>query len=249
MRREAPSMYGRTVPLDPAVHRHRKISPLTDFSIAAKLHAVFITATEFAQAALEFPIVFVDSGPRDAAGRPVMSPVALLGLGPGENLHVEGGRWTARYVPAFIRRYPFLTAKVQGSPATHVLVDDTWSGFSDDAAEPLFLAGDAPAPALQRTMDFLERFELESERTRLFCERLVSLGVLKEMKADATLPSGETALGRRLPRHRRRQAARAARSARARALAQRFADADAGAPDLARQHPPSRPAQGGAAAP
>lgn len=192
MMREAPSMYGRTVPLDPAVHRHRKISPLTDFGMTAGLHAVFITATEFAQAALEFPIVFVESAPRDAAGRTVMSPVALLGLGHGENLHVEGGRWTARYVPAFIRRYPFLTAKAAGSSTTHVLVDDTWSGFSDDGAEPLFLAGDAPAPALQRTMDFLERFELESERTRLFCERLVSLAVLKEMKADATLPNGET---------------------------------------------------------
>lgn len=185
-------MYGRPVPLDPAVHRDRKIDPLTDYGVAARLHAVFVTATEFAQAALEFPIVFVESGPRDAQGRTVMSPVALLGLEHGENLHVEGGRWTARYVPAFIRRYPFLTAKVAGSSSTHVLVDDSWSGFSDHAAEPLFLAGGGPAPACRRTMDFLERFELESERTRLFCERLVSLAVLKEMKADATLPSGET---------------------------------------------------------
>ena len=40
-------------------------------------------------------------------------------------------------------------------------------------------------------MDFLERFELEAERTRAFCERLVMLGVLKEMKADATLPNGQ----------------------------------------------------------
>ena len=185
-------MYGRAVPLDPAVHRDRKISPLTDYTVASKLHAVFVTATEFAQAALEFPIVFVESGPRDATGRTVMSPVALLGLEHGENLHVESGRWTARYVPAFIRRYPFLTAKVAGSSSSHVLVDDSWSGFSDHAEEPLFLAGDVPAPAFRRTMDFLERFELESERTRVFCERLVSLAVLKEMKADATLPNGET---------------------------------------------------------
>ena len=41
-------------------------------------------------------------------------------------------------------------------------------------------------------MDFLERFELEAERTRSFCERVVMLGLLKEMKADATLPNGET---------------------------------------------------------
>jgi len=191
LKRDAPSMYGRPVPLDPAVHRARRISPLTDFSIARELHAVFVTATEFAQAALEFPIVFVETGARDAAGSAVMSPVALLGLSHGENLHVDGARWDARYIPAFIRRYPFLTAKVPGAAATHVLVDDTWSGFSEHGAEPLFLEGDTAAPALQRTMDFLERFELETERTRIFCERVVSLGVLKEMKADATLPNGQ----------------------------------------------------------
>jgi hypothetical protein len=191
LKRDAPSMYGRTVPLDPAVHRARRISPLTDYSVASQLHAVFVTATEFAQAALEFPIVFIETGARDAAGRQTMSPVALLGLSHGENLHVDEGRWAARYIPAFIRRYPFLTAKVPGSTATHVLVDDTWSGFSDHAAEPLFTDADAPAPALQRTMDFLERFEMETERTRVFCERVVSLGVLKEMKADATLPNGQ----------------------------------------------------------
>jgi hypothetical protein len=187
----APSLYRRSIALDPAVHRNRRVSPLTDFSIARELHAVFVTATEFPQAALEFAIVFVDSGRHDAAGRPVMSPVALLGLTHGENLHVEGTRWEARYIPAYIRRYPFSTASMPGASGINVLVDEAWSGFSEHGAEPLFEAGDAPAPALQRAIDFLERFELETERTRAFCERLVMLGLLKEMKADATLPNGQ----------------------------------------------------------
>lgn len=192
MNRPAPSLYQRSIPLDPAVHRDRKIAPLTDFSIAKGLHAVFVTATEFPQAALEFPIVFVETGRHDPTGRPMMSPVALLGLSHGENLHVEGTRWEARYIPAYIRRYPFSTAAMPGASGINVLVDEAWSGFSDHAGEALFEAGDAPAPALKRAMDFLERFELEAERTRAFCERLVMLGVLKEMKADATLPNGQT---------------------------------------------------------
>ena len=192
MNRPAPSLYHRSIPLDPAVHRDRKVAQLTDFSIARELHAVFVTATEFPQAALEFPIVFVETGRHDVAGRPMMSPVALLGLSHGENLHVEGTRWDARYIPAYIRRYPFSTAAMPGASGINVLVDEAWSGFSDHAGEPLFEAGDAPAPALKRAMDFLERFELEAERTHAFCERLVMLGVLKEMKADATLPNGQT---------------------------------------------------------
>ena len=191
MNRPAPSLYQRSIALDPAVHRKRGISPLTDFSIAKDLHAVFVTATEFAQAALEFPVVFVETGRHDPAGRPMMSPVALLGLNHGENLYVEGTRWEARYIPAYIRRYPFSTASLPGASGINVLVDEAWGGFSDQGIEPLFEAGDAPAPALKRVMDFLERFELETERTRAVCERLVMLGMLKEMKADATLPSGQ----------------------------------------------------------
>ncbi len=191
MNRAAPSLYRRSVALDPAVHRGLRMSPLSDFSIARELHAVFVTATEFPQAALEFPVVFVETGRHDAAGRPMMSPVALLGLTHGENLHVEGGHWAARYIPAYIRRYPFSTAGLPGAGRSNVLVDEAWAGFSDEATEPLFEADDAPAPALKRAIDFLDRFQLETERTQAFCERLVMLGVLKEMKADATLPSGQ----------------------------------------------------------
>jgi SapC len=191
LKRPAPSLYRRSIALDPALHRSRKVSPLTDFSIARDLHAVFVAATEFPQAALEFAIVFVDTSRNDAAGRPTMSPVVLLGLTQGENLHVEGVRWEARYIPAYIRRYPFSTANLPGPSGSNVLVDEAWAGFSEHGAEPLFEAGDVPAPALRRAMDFLERFELETERTRVFCARLVMLGLLKEMKTDATLPNGQ----------------------------------------------------------
>jgi len=191
LNRPAPSLYRRPVGLDPALHRRHKVQPVADYAFAAAVHAVPITATEFPHAALEFPIVFVEIGPRDSTGRATMTPAALLGLSHGENLYIDQGRWDARYVPAYIRRYPFLTATLPGSGGTNVLVDEDWSGFGEQEGEPLFEADDSPAPALQRAMDFLERYEHESERTRAFCERLARLGVLKEMKADATLPNGE----------------------------------------------------------
>ena len=186
------SFYRRTVSLDPAEHGAHKVNALTDFSITRDLHAVFITATEFPQAGLEFPLLFVATGQRNSAGRPTMSTVALLGVAEGENLQLEGERWVARYIPAYIRRYPFATASTPGPSGLKVLVDDTWPGFSPSAAEPLFDAEGRPAPALTRAVDFLDRFELEAERTRTFCDRVVALDVLKEMKAEATLPGGET---------------------------------------------------------
>jgi hypothetical protein len=38
-----------------------------------------------------------------------MMPVVLLGMRDKENLYVnESNQWEAKYIPAFIRRYPFV---------------------------------------------------------------------------------------------------------------------------------------------
>lgn len=186
------ALYREPVLLEAARHRQLKIGTLADFSITKGMHGVFVAATEIPQAVLEYPVVFVNTGERDAGGRANVSPIALLGLAQGENLFVDGARWDARYIPAFIRRYPFLTANLRGAPSPGVMIDRAWSGFSEQEGEPLFEAGDQPAAALQRAIEFLERFETEAQRTRLFCTRLVELELLKEMKADATLPDGVT---------------------------------------------------------
>jgi hypothetical protein len=187
------ALYRQPELLDPANHRRLKVGTLADFSITKGMHGAFITATEFPQAALEFPVVFIHSGERDATtGKAPVSPIVLLGLSQGENLYVDGTRWDARYIPAFIRRYPFLTATLRQAGATGVMIDRAWSGFSETDGEALFDAADKPSPALQRAMEFLQMFETEAQRTRAFCARIVELDLLKEMKADATLPGGAT---------------------------------------------------------
>jgi hypothetical protein len=186
------ALYREPMLLDAARHRSLKIGTLADFSIAKTMHGVFVAATEIPNAALEYPILFVNTGERDASGKPVMSPIALLGLSQKENLYLDGPRWDARYIPAFIRRYPFLTANLRGVAGPGVMVDSGWSGLSDTEGEPLFEADGQPADALKRAMEFLERFEIEAQRTRGFCLRLQEFDLLKEMKADATLPDGAT---------------------------------------------------------
>ncbi|CAG1018500.1 hypothetical protein BURC_03284 [Burkholderiaceae bacterium] len=186
------ALYREPVLLDSKLHRHKRLKGLSDFGVTRNMHAVFLTATEFPQAALDFPIIFINTGERLDSGKPMVSPVALMGLTAGENLRVTAeGRWDARYLPAFIRRFPFLTAGVKGSDAPGVFVDAAWSGFSDTEGEPLFDEQGQPTAALKRAIDFLKRFDDEQQRTRRFCVRLTELDVLKEMQADATMPSGE----------------------------------------------------------
>lgn len=177
--------------LDPVRHGALRISALQDWSIARQMHAVYLAATELPEAALEFPVLFVHSGERDAAGRATVSPIALLGLAQGENLYVDGTRWLARYVPAFIRRYPFLTGRSADDAAPGVMIDTAWSGLSPTVGEALFDAQGWPAPALQQRLALLERFEAEALRTRQFCAQLVGLDLLRPMQADATLPDGQ----------------------------------------------------------
>ena len=187
------ALYREPQLLDSKLHRHKKVKSLADFSIARNMHAVYLTATEFPSAALDMPVIFISTGERLADGRPMASPVALLGITPHENLRVTPeGRWDARYVPAFIRRFPFLTAGVKGTQSPGVFVDTAWSGFNDDEGEALFTEQGDPADALKRALDFLSRFDDEQRRTRQFCQRIAELDLFKQMQADVTLPGGQT---------------------------------------------------------
>ena len=185
-------LYREPVLVDPALHRHKKVGKLTDFSVAKGMHAVFLAVAEFDHAALEYVIVFVHTGDDPDTGKARISPIVLLGVNVGENLFVEGSRWDAHYMPAFIRRYPFWTADLPDSPpdGPSVLIDAAWSGWSDTVGDPVFEADGQPAPALQRAIEFMRAFEAEVQRTSVFCATLADLGLLREMKADATLPDG-----------------------------------------------------------
>lgn len=186
------SLYRNPQTLDSKLHRTKKLKNLTDLSTTKNMHAVFLTATEFPQAAVEFPIIFVNTGERLPDGKAMVSPVALLGLVANENLRQDDGQWNARYLPAFIRCFPFLAARIEGVDAPTVLVDVAWEGFSDTEGERLFDDEGKPTDTLKRVVDFLQRFEEERTRTRLFCERLIQLDLLKGVTVDAALPNGES---------------------------------------------------------
>ena len=184
------ALYRDPVILDSVNHRSKKLINLTDYSVAAGMHATYLAAVEFSHAAREMVIVFVRSDNDPAAGP--ISPVALMGLSEGENLLVDGTRWDARYLPAYLRRYPFWTARLEGADGPTVLIDAAWSGFSDTVGDALFDIEGKPAPKLTAALKLIEEFENEAARTKGFCERLVELDLLRGMKADVTLPGGAT---------------------------------------------------------
>jgi hypothetical protein len=185
-------MYGELLPLDRELHKHLKLDTgVPVVSRVADQNSVFLAAVEFGDACKEYPIVFVRAGEPGADGKPPVAPLAVLGLKPGSNLFVDGEKWTGNYVPAYVRRYPFAMARLDGNANNlAVCYDSKWSGFQDASGEALFANGE-PTEFLLNAKAFLENFEQEAERTRLICNLLVEMELLQDMRFEASLPGGE----------------------------------------------------------
>lgn len=182
------ALYKDPVLLDRNEHRGKRIKKLTDFSVAGEMSALFVNVVEFAEAAKEYPIAFLPA-PESTQEKPVVSPVVLLGLRDRENLFVSEGRWDARYIPGFVRRYPLAYAK-SGDDRVSVVVDQAWDGFNDSEGELLVEPSGEASPYLKQMMEFLDAYEREGGRTRTFCERIVQLDLLRGGTVDGQLPDG-----------------------------------------------------------
>jgi hypothetical protein len=187
---QAAPFYREPVLLDRSQHRGKRVRPTPGFKAAAGLNACALASSEWGEAAKDYVIAFVPLGAADAAD---VGPVALLGLRDGENLYVEAdGRWDARYVPAFVRRYPLAYARSGDDGQQHVIIDAAFEGFNDSEGELLVQDDGEPAPYLQEMIKFLDAYEADLERTRRLCARIVELGLLKAVQIDITLPDGRS---------------------------------------------------------
>jgi len=163
--------YERPVPLNRTAHRDLRLKAVNNIRFAAAAHSVPLTGVEFAPAARDFPILFAGNSIEDAG------PMALLGLRQGENLLIgDNGFWeTGVYIPAFVRRYPFVLAeKPAGSEGDDftVFLDEAYEGFSNEEGERLFNEDGTDAPALTNAVNFLGEFQDHVARTQWFMGKL-----------------------------------------------------------------------------
>lgn len=174
--------YQQIKPLDNDLHRHLRIGEIRDFSYAAKTNSVPLTAAEFFEAAREYAIVF-------AGASDTLLPTALLGLRADENLFIgQQGKWEAHYIPAFVRRYPFVLAP--SADQMLVCVDEAHPAVGASQGQALFTQDGEPTPFLKTVVEFLRRFQTDAEQTNLFVARLKELDLLQEVSARAEAQGG-----------------------------------------------------------
>ncbi len=178
---QLPLFYKDLLPLNSRDHGDWKVRPFDDASFIATTHAIPLTVDEFVDAQRDYPIVFT------AGDNPL--PIALMGLNDGVNTFIgdDGKLQAGIYVPAYIRRYPFILAKLNKDSEDMSLCFDPQSGVvgKTEDGQALFqpAEGEEAAKPTEYTdgiLEFCRRFEESGQRTRAFLEELKKLDILMD---------------------------------------------------------------------
>lgn len=179
-------IYESAVPVSRARHEKLSVQVGHDYSFSRKVNSVPLTAIEIPHAAPEYAIVF-------AGNESAVMPAVILGLRNDENLYLsEHNAWQAKYVPAFIRRYPFVFSSQDDGKTFTLCIDESFAGFNREGkGQRLFGDDGKPSPYTENVLKFLQEYQAQFQRTQAFCRKLKELDLLEPMQAQVTMQSGE----------------------------------------------------------
>jgi hypothetical protein len=178
---QLPLFYQALEPVNVTQHGKMKVRPVLKMGQMGAAHAIPVTVDEFALAQRHYPIVF------SIGDTPV--PIALMGLNEGVNVFLDQDgrpRDPSIYIPAYMRRYPFMLARLRpDSDELSLCFDPSANAVGDfEEGEALF-DGEQPSEATKAILQFCEQFEAAGQRTAAFVE---------ELKTSDLLMDGEVAI-------------------------------------------------------
>lgn len=178
--------YNKPVGLNKKNHQNLKIcQDDRDYSFARFTNSVILAGAEFASAAKEYPICFTKTNDDKVV------PTAVLGIREKENLFITSdNQWDGKYLPAFVRRYPFVLSQTADESELSVCIDESYAGFSSDVGKPLFDENGNNTPLLQETIDFLSEYQNHYQRTELFVRQLMAMDLLQSLDANIKIVDG-----------------------------------------------------------
>jgi hypothetical protein len=172
--------YSRPEPLNVEAHAKLGLRRIDrPFAFAATSQVAPLAVTEFQNAALSFPINF--AGERRQA-------LAVMGVNPDVNMFIrDNGQFqTGVYVPAYIRRYPFVLANDATNEQMVVCIDRDAAMLGDLPDLPFFDASGQPTDYTKNCIQFCNDFETEIRRTESFVAMLTELDLFEIRKATFT---------------------------------------------------------------
>lgn len=178
--------YKQPVVLNKDAHKGLRIKS-GDARFASKVSSVPILMAEFPEACLEYPIVFTKS----AEGQ--WMALAITGLIKDSNSFVDAsGRWNARYVPASVRRYPFILA--EGTDGKLSLAADLSAPHLGKEGAPLFDDKGQPTELVTGVMKSLAEFQDQANLTASVAQKLDDAKLLTQQNMQIKLSDGRNAV-------------------------------------------------------
>ncbi|MEH6826015.1 MAG: SapC family protein [Motiliproteus sp.] len=179
--------YTSATPINLQRHRDWGVENTGDFGFAANTNSAPVMAVEFAKAAAEYTLIFAGDGKK-------VVPSAVLGIQNDSNLYVDNaGKWSSKYIPAFVRRYPFVFSSGDDGKTFTLCIDEDYAGLNKKGqGNRLFSEKEGErTDYLNGVLNFLKEYQTEYNRTQLFCDKLVELELLEPMQAQIKLKSGK----------------------------------------------------------
>ncbi|MEQ8481248.1 MAG: SapC family protein [Hoeflea sp.] len=183
-----PLFYHEPEAVNPERHAGKALVQSGDLGFAANAIVIPLMAAEMPAAMRSYPIVF--SGPD-------FMPVAILGIKQGENLFVDnGGKWVEpHYVPAYVRRYPFILAGDDNAERLALCVDKARlvdiGAEEDENSKPLFDNGEK-TEIIDSALSFCEQYQGMYRKTREIMNVIAGTDLLVERNSKITLGDGKS---------------------------------------------------------
>jgi hypothetical protein len=172
--------YSEPEPLNSDVHAKLGLRRIDrPFAFAAGAQVAPLTVTEFGLAGLSFPIIF--AGDR-------RQPLGVMGVSGDTNMFIQPNGFfeVGVYVPAYIRRYPFVLANDESRGTMVVCIDRAAAMLGDLPDLPFFDPGGKPTEYTQNCIKFCNDYEVEIRRTEQFLALMTELDLFETRKTTFT---------------------------------------------------------------
>lgn len=173
-----PLFYKKPVPLDAKQHADLSLKKGFGFNFTKEINAVPVNLIEMPQICHFYPIAF---SPDNNA-----TPVAILGLRDGENLFFNGnGGWEENtYIPAYIRRYPFIFSEMPEKEQLTLCVDMDESVIEKGGDQTFFDKEGKPSALANNALEFCKSYHAAAQQTIEFSKALAASGLLVDREAQ-----------------------------------------------------------------
>lgn len=179
-----PLFYKEPMALEAEKHSKLALNKNFGYSFTRDVNAVPVNMIEMPQVCHAYPIAF---SPDEAA-----TPVALLGLRDKENLFLQDdGSWAATYIPAYIRRYPFIFAEAGDSDRLTLCVDNNKDVLDEGGEQAFFDKKGSPSDLSKNALEFCKSYHGAAMQTAAFSKMLVDNDLLVSREVMINVPGGQ----------------------------------------------------------